>query len=723
MNETKNEIIFNEIEKNILDNNTELSEIGFAWRVSKEDLNSLSKANLNKLKQVLSTNKELQNLIWEIENSSDKSEKKEEKVENENKESPQTIEKKYRSEGFSDLYILSRMLERWYIPNINPKTFKDSSWKIFYWKLFSLKDNVVWNKTSYFLEWGPFTSWAINSKTWIANVWLDEKVKNIILQDIDVKKAQVKEFLWEISSRKLNIDKTSIEAKSTCLENLEKAYKSWNIDDIKKYWDEYLYLTSKPIDKIAKQHWISLVSSKVVAEKIKIEKQLQDRQDLLKIENERLEKINKNWNNIKNLWNNAWNLNKWDYLKIEWKINKWDYIEFEIIKKNPDWTFDIKYNEYQIQWNQLKNGKAKIKFSPEWNIIDWSWKIRYEWSSFEVKSKRFWILNKEISEFETKKIKLSQIETELKKTHPDRKKINKLNSEFEALHWWKWKKLVKNENTELIKLEKTEIEKVKKELEVIEKKIESLKQEAKNKLSEIDKKAWKDQAKVQAYRDEWKKIIDDINKEIVELNKKWLATISELDHDELLKLSKESKAVKWIKQVDKWADTVINSKWWKIVAWFAVLSLVWWAKDWVWEMLKNWVSKENMLDWTDIAIWFIPVAWWVYDLIIAARWKDLNDRDLSTKERWIRTWFWVVGLIPWGWLLVKWWAKVIKWAAWVKMIKAADVWLEWARVAWKIWTYGYLGYSVAETTIPVAINLYNNLPEVGKNKKSIPIKE
>lgn len=28
--------------------------------------------------------------------------------------------------------------------------------------------------------------------------------------------------------------------------------------------------------------------------------------------------------------------------------------------------------------------------------------------------------------------------------------------------------------------------------------------------------------------------------------------------------------------------------------------------------------------------------WWAYDVWIAIRWKDLNGRELSAKDRWIR---------------------------------------------------------------------------------------
>jgi hypothetical protein len=139
--------------------------------------------------------------------------------------------------------------------------------------------------------------------------------------------------------------------------------------------------------------------------------------------------------------------------------------------------------------------------------------------------------------------------------------------------------------------------------------------------------------------------------------------------------------------------------------WVAVFTLVWQSSGSISEMVHKWLSKENAKDIWDLAVWLIPVVWWINDLYIAASGKDWNNRDLTKKERYIRTWFGIVWLIPWGWLLLKWWAKLVKWAAWVRAIKAADVWLESFKLAWKAWTYGYLWYTLAESVVTTSVSL------------------
>jgi len=79
-------------------------------------------------------------------------------------------------------------------------------------------------------------------------------------------------------------------------------------------------------------------------------------------------------------------------------------------------------------------------------------------------------------------------------------------------------------------------------------------------------------------------------------------------------------------------------------------------------------TGEIATDVADFGLWMIPVAWWLYDIGMAFRGKDLNGREMGTWERWVRWWVWLVtwvldvftfGLwwtaIRW---VVKWWTKV-----------------------------------------------------------------
>jgi hypothetical protein len=193
----------------------------------------------------------------------------------------------------------------------------------------------------------------------------------------------------------------------------------------------------------------------------------------------------------------------------------------------------------------------------------------------------------------------------------------------------------------------------------------------------------------------------------------------------MMKLSKESKWLKSIASANNGLKVIENHKLWKIAIGLSIFTLAAsWGKWFYDNIRENWVTKEQWKDMADLAVWFIPVVGWVNDLYVAYKWKDWNNRDLTTKDRAIRTWFWLVGLIPGGWLLIKWWAKLLgKWAAGVKMIKWADVALEWAKVAGKWFTYGFLWYSLVSSTYSFTMDVYDKLPYVWKYKQSVPVKE
>ena len=61
-----------------------------------------------------------------------------------------------------------------------------------------------------------------------------------------------------------------------------------------------------------------------------------------------------------------------------------------------------------------------------------------------------------------------------------------------------------------------------------------------------------------------------------------------------------------------------------------------------WDIAQHdFISKETWLDAVDMGAWFIPVAGGLYDVGMAIYGKDLNGREMSAADRWIRWGVWL----------------------------------------------------------------------------------
>lgn len=278
-----------------------------------------------------------------------------------------------------------------------------------------------------------------------------------------------------------------------------------------------------------------------------------------------------------------------------------------------------------------------------------------------------------------------------------------------------------------------EMEAAKREVLAIDDKITDLRSKADRELKVLDKVVKDNPWKAKEAVTEAKKIVWDINIEIEKLEKKWVNMLSSHKFDpETVKLLKsESKLVKSLSDINEWFDKKV----WKYWKWLIGASMLWMAFNatwWIKEAWKWWPAREEFLkDLFDMWAWIIPVAWWVHDFVIA--WHDFwiipdkwengyrdffwnRDKSMSEKDKYIREWFWVIWLIPWVWFVAK-SAKFLKWAKAVNIlwkevqvantaIHAIDWTMEVAKLGWKVFTYGYLGFSLvnAAVNIPYEFN-------------------
>jgi hypothetical protein len=169
--------------------------------------------------------------------------------------------------------------------------------------------------------------------------------------------------------------------------------------------------------------------------------------------------------------------------------------------------------------------------------------------------------------------------------------------------------------------------------------------------------------------------------------------------EQLKWVAQDSKLLTWIANANKWLDKLSSGVTWKVM-WVWAIMLVWaWVKG---AFDKDWFSQETALNVADIWFWMIPVAWWVYDLYRAYQWTDLNWKTMSSEERLMRTWFWIVWLVPGLWTAVKWagrTGKMVKTAEWTsKIMKTGDVIIEWWHLTWKVMSLSALWYSAVSTT-------------------------
>lgn len=192
------------------------------------------------------------------------------------------------------------------------------------------------------------------------------------------------------------------------------------------------------------------------------------------------------------------------------------------------------------------------------------------------------------------------------------------------------------------------------------------------------------------------------NIEIERLNTDAALSLSKLDENTIKSIAQESKFVDSLIKANDWAKNFLskfNGTWWKAFIWIGMISLLYNGRGWLASIVENWFSEENKNDAIDLWIWFIPVIGWIHDLKIAYEGKDLNNRTLSSGERWIRTAFGIIGLIPWAGTLLKW---ALKWTS--VAVKWADVAIQTTHIVWKWLTYSLLWYSIATASKEIYIN-------------------
>lgn len=242
----------------------------------------------------------------------------------------------------------------------------------------------------------------------------------------------------------------------------------------------------------------------------------------------------------------------------------------------------------------------------------------------------------------------------------------------------------------------------------ISKSTESLTKETKKIFQNFDKEVAKEAKKLkivqwtQEYLELSKKIWEDPkygkNKKLLDMIAKHNEDIAKHEKHILQLFNKASRKEKQLLCKNSLIKKIVDANGWiesRRILWgkarmisIGIHAVTLW---WIW---SNKDINGNKKSWKDIAIdaadfgaSMIPVAWWAYDVYRAIRWTDLAWNNLSTTERRVRGWIWLVS-IPldiisfWAWwsLLkwwVKWWSKVLL-KAWTKELAE-----EWAEIAIK----------------------------------------
>ena len=264
---------------------------------------------------------------------------------------------------------------------------------------------------------------------------------------------------------------------------------------------------------------------------------------------------------------------------------------------------------------------------------------------------------------------------------------------------------------------------VEKNIKTLETDINKLKNEAKLKLDELEKKAKLDPKQKTKFQAEAKKIVAEYNKKIGEAEQKIGTSLSKVTISELAELEKRSPLVKWIVKIndglDKFAE---KTKLGKFMIWFSVLGLV-----------GKWVGGETSwgqvgLEAADLATGMVPFAGGAYDVWTSITGKGIAG-ELSTTDRWIRGATWAVSVVlDVAWLFtfgigngasaglkaaVRWWTKMTKVAKWVKV--AAET----LNTGMKLATYGVLGITLVSQTVPMLTSLYETVDK--KVTADIPV--
>lgn len=338
-----------------------------------------------------------------------------------------------------------------------------------------------------------------------------------------------------------------------------------------------------------------------------------------------------------------------------------------------------------------------------WEVLNWIWNKASELLQFEIKKEKAnlerylqWIdttiswNNLEVDKITSRLEILDRIENNLNSWNNIKVKdsLNEYRTNFDQNFMWKWewKKIHKILETEIQKFQKIEAD------------IQKIETETRAKIQELETRAKsaKTPDEIRTLRTEAENFAKTSNIEIERLNKEAALALSQLDESSIKWLSADSKFVDNLIKANGWAAEFLskfNGTWGKAFKWIGIISLLYNGREWLGEIWENGLSEENKNDAIDLWIGFIPVIGWIHDLKIAWDGKDLNDRTLSTGERWLRTAFGIVWLIPGAWVLVKW---AFKWTT--AVVKWADVAIETTNVVWKWLTYTLLWFSIATAT-------------------------
>lgn len=259
--------------------------------------------------------------------------------------------------------------------------------------------------------------------------------------------------------------------------------------------------------------------------------------------------------------------------------------------------------------------------------------------------------------------------------------------------------------------EKTATAEVKR-IKDIEMEIEKHQAELKQKLAELEEKAKKAKTpqEVESIKQQAQDVAKKANVKFEEFNKQAVLSFGNLDEEAMKKVVSESKfaanlikANNWMssdgKFTNKWIDTKMSWLGWKAFIWVWLASLIYNGRWSISEMWKNWISEENANDLKDLWIGMIPVIGWLHDLKIAIEWRDLNNRELSTWERAMRTGFGIIGLIPGAWLVTKGLFKGTK-----AVVAGSEVAIQSAHLSGKALTYSALWYSMVTASYDIIAN-------------------
>jgi hypothetical protein len=177
--------------------------------------------------------------------------------------------------------------------------------------------------------------------------------------------------------------------------------------------------------------------------------------------------------------------------------------------------------------------------------------------------------------------------------------------------------------------------------------------------------------KLAEYKTKLDKIMTSHNSTIYKQEKNILKQLKNLTIAERKALYESDKVIKNVVDANGGMKLLTATKRWRMMRiglYAAMGTWQWWSAlaEWKW---KRYATKEV----ADFGLGMVPVAGDAYDVVMAARWIDLNGNTMTTSERWVRGWLWVVcwvvnvlsfwlggTAIKW---VVKWWTKLVAKAA------------------------------------------------------------